>query len=282
MLEDSPFLDPFTDFGFKKIFGEEANKELLISFLNTLLPAHHQIEDLEYSKNEHLANLGERKAIFDVHCRSSSGERFIVELQRAKQKNFVERALYYASFPIQEQAKKSEWDFSLKAVYCVGILAFSFDDMPVEEKDWVIHHHQIKNQRNRVVTDKLTFIYLTLNNFKKTEEQSVSFQEKWFYILKNLSKIKNIPASFTEHVFQHLFKIAEVGKLNPVERSAYEASLKTLRDNHNIQVTAYEEAFGDGRRIQALETAKTMKALNLPLETIIAVTGFTKGELESL
>ena len=90
------YVNPFTDFGFKRLFGEEPHKELLISFLNTLLPEKHQIQDLQYTKNEYQGFSSiDRKAIFDLSCISSTGERFIVELQKAKQNFFKEKKRRY-------------------------------------------------------------------------------------------------------------------------------------------------------------------------------------------
>jgi len=152
------YLNPFTDFGFKKLFGEEPHKELLISFLNTLLPAKHQIHDLHYTKNEQQGTTYiDRKAIFDLSCVSPSGERFIVELQKAKQNYFKDRSVYYATFPIQEQAQRGDWDYKLSAVYTVGILDFIFDED--RESKEVVHFVQLKNQNDQVFYDKLTFIY---------------------------------------------------------------------------------------------------------------------------
>jgi predicted transposase/invertase (TIGR01784 family) len=99
------YINPFTDFGFKKIFGEEPNKDLLIDFLNTLLPPEHQIVTLEYKKNEQLGiNAVERKAVFDLFCENQNGEQFIVELQKEKQKYFKDRTVFYSTFPIRDQA----------------------------------------------------------------------------------------------------------------------------------------------------------------------------------
>jgi hypothetical protein len=69
------FINPYTDFGFKKLFGEEANKDLLIDFLNQLLPLHHQIRELEFRNGENMGDFAsERKAIFDIHCKATSGD----------------------------------------------------------------------------------------------------------------------------------------------------------------------------------------------------------------
>ncbi|MET3047314.1 Rpn family recombination-promoting nuclease/putative transposase, partial [Flavobacterium covae] len=105
------YINPFTDFGFKKIFGEEASKNLLIDFLNTLLPEHDQIKELSFKNTEQLGITDlDRKAIYDIYCQNEKGEKFIVELQKAKQNFFKERTIYYATFPIREQAEKGEWN----------------------------------------------------------------------------------------------------------------------------------------------------------------------------
>lgn len=241
------FVNPFTDFGFKRLFGEEPNKQLLISLLNTLLPIKHQIQDLQYSKNEYQgANALDRKAIFDLNCVSTTGERFIVELQKAKQNFFKDRSVYYATFPIQEQAVKGDWDFKLAAVYTVGILDFVFDEDAKSRNTEVVHYIQLKNQRNQVFYDKLTFIYITLPQFKKSLNELQSIQDKWFYVFRHLSELDEIPPVLQEAVFLQLFEAAKVAKFSPSERQAYENSLKYYRDLKNVTDTARDEGREEG------------------------------------
>ncbi|MBF6654728.1 hypothetical protein C3B48_03465, partial [Flavobacterium columnare] len=93
------YINPFTDFGFKKIFGEEASKNLLIDFLNALLPEYDQIKELSFKNTEQLGQTDlDRKAIYDIYCENEKGEKFIVELQKAKQNYFKERTIYYSTF----------------------------------------------------------------------------------------------------------------------------------------------------------------------------------------
>ncbi|QEP43535.1 Rpn family recombination-promoting nuclease/putative transposase [Ectothiorhodospiraceae bacterium BW-2] len=243
------YINLFTDFGFKKIFGEEASKPNLISFLNTLLPEKHHITDLSFSKNEQQgATELDRKAIFDLNCTSSNGDHFIVELQKAKQNYFKDRSLYYATFPIQQQAQKGDWDFKLAAVYTIGILDFIFDEDKNDAKEsrQVIHHVQLKNQRNQIFYDKLTFIYLTLPNFKKTAEELETLQEKWFYLFRHLHELDEIPPKLCEKIFAHLFEQAQIAKFQPAEREAYENSLKYYRDLKNVVDTAWDEGHAEG------------------------------------
>ncbi|MDQ1265196.1 MAG: hypothetical protein QG635_346, partial [Bacteroidota bacterium] len=99
----SKYISIFTDFGFKKLFGEEVNKDLLLDFLNELLKEEQgQIMDLTFMKTEHLGDTDlDRRAIFDLYCENERGEKFIVELQKSKQNFFKDRTVYYSTFPIR-------------------------------------------------------------------------------------------------------------------------------------------------------------------------------------
>ena len=124
------FINHFTDFGFKKLFGEEANKDILMDFLNELLREEQgEIKSITFLKNEHIGSLdSDRRAIFDIYCENERGDKFIVEMQKAKQDYFKDRSVFYATFPIREQAERGDWDYKLKAVYTIGILDFVFDN----------------------------------------------------------------------------------------------------------------------------------------------------------
>mgnify|MGYP000311427132 CR=1 FL=1 len=101
------YVNPYTDFGFKKLFGTEMNKELLISFINSLFNGKEVVKDLTYLNTEHLGGRElDRKAVFDVYCENEKGEKILVEMQKAEQQFFKDRSLYYATFPIREQAER--------------------------------------------------------------------------------------------------------------------------------------------------------------------------------
>ena len=306
------YLDPFTDFGFKRLFGSELNKDLLIDFLNQLLPPQHRIQDLTYADKEHVGRSEyDRRAIFDLFCTGQNGERFIVEMQRAKQKYFKDRSVYYTSFPIREQEQRGNWNFRLEPVYLVGILDFVFD----EDKDnpEVCHRVQLKDQLNRVFYDKLMLIYLEMPKFTKTEAELVTPFDKWLYVLKHLPQLDARPAKLQERIFAHLFDEAAVSKFDPDELALYEESLKVYRDNKNTWDYAIEEAVkeavkeaegkvkeaegkvkeaegkgkeAEGKVKEAEERVKGMarKALqkNLSLIDIAELTGLTEAEIEAL
>jgi predicted transposase/invertase (TIGR01784 family) len=245
------YINPFTDFGFKKLFGEEASKPLLKDFLNALLPAESRIRDFEFKDREQLGlTRFERKAIYDLHCESESGERFIVEMQKAKQDFFKDRTVFYSTFPIREQAEQGgEWNFELAAVYCIGILDFTFDtgiDDPA--KGEVIHTVRLKDQHNTVFYDKLTFIYLEMPNFRKEEGELTTRLDMWLYFLKRLERLEEIPRIFRgEPIFHAALERTRLAALTPTERKAYDENLKVYWDLINVVKSAHGEGKAEGR-----------------------------------
>ncbi|AUX19029.1 Rpn family recombination-promoting nuclease/putative transposase [Flavobacterium columnare] len=282
------YINPFTDFGFKKIFGEEASKNLLIDFLNTLLPQHDQIKELSFKNTEQLGITDlDRKAIYDIYCQNEKGEKFIVELQKAKQNFFKERTIYYATFPIREQAEKGEWNYHLKSVYCIGILDFTFDDYESEpEKSEVVHTIKLKNQNGKVFYDKLTYIYLEMPNFKKQETDLNSRLDKWLYFIKNLEDFQNIPTIFKDEVFTQAFEKAELANFGQWELDKYESSLKVYRDLKSIIDTAFDdgkmEGLEEGKIQGKIEIAKQAKTMGLSIPDIIKLTGLSEKEINEL
>jgi predicted transposase/invertase (TIGR01784 family) len=281
MALQEKYLNPFTDFGFKKLFGSEPNKELLIDFLNQLLPPQHQIQDLSYVRGEMLGDTRlDRGAVFDIYCTSPSGEHFIVEMQKAHQLYFKDRSVFYATWPIREQAPRGDWNFKLSAVYLVGILDFVF----AEDKDdtEVCHRVQLKDQRNRVFYDKLTLIYLEMPKFQKTEDELETTFDKWLYVLKHLPLLTGRPAKLQERVFGKLLQAAELGNFNREELAEYENSLKHYRDTKNVVDTAAIVGEAKGERKKAIEVARNALAEGFPVSVIAKLTGLSEEEIAAL
>lgn len=279
------YINPLTDFGFKKLFGTEPNKILLIDFLNQILPERHRIKELSYLRNEQFGqNDLDRKAIFDLYCVGESGERFIVEIQKAKQNYFKDRSIYYASFPIQEQAKKGDWDYKLDPVYTIGILDFVFDDHKSEEE--IVHLVELKNQRGEIFYDKFKFIYIELPKFKKEEEDLETQFDKWLYVFRHLSKLQDRPFKLQDRIFKRLFESAEIAKFTPEERIAYEESLKYYRDIKNVVDSSKQEGILEGIEQgidkRNIEIAKKMKEKGMDTSDISEMTGLSSEEISEL
>ena len=189
------YINPLTDFGFKRIFGTEFNKELLISFLNALFEGEQEVEDVNYLNSEVFgANEVARKAIFDVYCQTVDGGKFIVEMQNAYQEFYKDRSIYYSSFPINQQGRKGDWNYELQPVYTIGILNFS---LPEDRNNPASLYREVKLmdiKTHEVFYDKLTYLYIELEKFKKTETELETMLDKWLFVLKNLSNLMSRPA----------------------------------------------------------------------------------------
>ena len=267
------YINPLTDFGFKKLFGSEPNKSFLIDFLNQILPERHQIEDLTYSRNEQVAqHIVDRKAIFDLFCQGKSGERFIVELQKAKQDFFKDRSVFYASFPIREQARRGEWNFELQPVYTIGILDFTFTDQ--RESPEPLHFVELKDQHCEVFYDKLKFVYIELPKFRKSQTELRTQLDKWLYVFRYLSQLQDRPEALQERIFERLFEAAEIARFSKRERAAYETSLKYYWDLNNVVESAERKGI--------LQVARAMLQAGEPLEKVQAYTNLSSQELAKL
>ncbi len=288
------YINLFTDFGFKKLFGEEPNKDLLISFLNELLEKENRITDLSYLKNEQLGqHEGERRAVYDLYCTNQKGEKFIVEIQRAKQEYFKDRSVYYSTFAIQEQATKGrQWQYELKGVYTIAVMDFVFDSQDTDKIE-----HRIKlmdTQTHRVFYDKLTFIYLEVPKFDKQLSELETDYERWLYAFKNLHRLSDRPKELQAGVFQKLFELAEIARLDDRDRAVYQESLKDYWDLKSAMDTYYKEGLEEGReegrevgreegeKKKAQDMARKALEKGLTVELIIELTGLSQEEIEAL
>ena len=286
------YVNFYTDFAFKKLFGTEVNKELLISFLNALLKGREEIRDISYLNTEHLGTQEyDRRAVFDVYCTNERGEYFLVEMQKGEQQFFKDRSVYYSTFAIREQAPRGEWDYGLKGIYTIGIQNFCYDATDPS------YYHEVKlmdTATKEVFYDKLTFIYLEMPKFTKTEAELETLFDKWLYAIRNLASLMERPRALQEKVFQHLFEAAEIAKFDRKERFEYEESLKNYRDWFSVMQTAelrgeqrgmergLERGMAEGRMEERLSNARNLKRLGVPVGTIAQATGLSAEEIERL
>ena len=279
------YIDPLVDFAFKKIFGSEPNKDLLIAFLNEVFRGRKHIADLIYNKTEHHGDLkDEGAAIFDLLCTGDNGEQFIIEIQRGRQGNFKERALFYTSRLISDQAPKgrrSEWAYNLTEVYLVALLEdFTLAISPAQQ---YLHDICLCNRKTgEIFYDKLGYTYIELRNFVKEDTELETDLDKWLYVLKNMSQMDKIPAYMRKPVFEKLFNIAEYTNLTKEEKIMYDSTLKRKWDNKNVLDYALKEGVEKGRHEEALAIALEMKKDGLPLIQISKFTKLSTEEIENL
>lgn len=286
------YISLLTDFGFKRIFGTNPNKDLLIDFLNSLFDGEQVVKNVTFLNSEHVGDVRtDRKAIFDVYCENEKGEKFIVEMQNASQKYFKDRSLYYATFPIREQAQKGEvWNYELKHVYVVALLNYDMTDSAFAQD--TINHDigLLDKQTHKVFNDKLTFKYVEIAKFNKSIEELKTNYDKWIYVLQNLSRLDRQPRYLQTEVFSRLFNQAEIARFSKTELREYEDSLKAYRDMKNSLDNAEEKGIAkglakgraEGKKDKAVEIAKKLLEMDMPIDAIMKATGLSQEEITKL
>jgi len=289
------YIDPFTDFGFKHIFGTEENKRFLISFLNDLLDIKDKIIDIEYRNLEKMGlSISDRKAIFDVYCTDEKNNKFIVELQRSKQEYFKDRSVYYTTFPIQEQSKKGFWNYQLKHIYFVGILEFKINN---DNEDKYLSKVQLMDTKTKEpFYDKLTYYYIEMPKFKKREAELATHLDYWLWYLNNLAKTQIIPEALKEdELIKDAFDVAEFLALDKEKQFTYQQNLKARLDYVNVMNYARKEAreeglekglekgleqgLEQGEKNKSIEIVKNMLFAKLDIGLISKTTGLLEEEI---
>ena len=273
------YINPYTDFGFKKLFGTEINKDLLMSFLNSFLDTKEAITSVKYLNSERLGDgVGDCRSVFDVYCETEKGEKFIVEMQKAGQRYFKDRSVYYSTTPIREQAQQGEWNFRLENVYTVGMLDFVFpnNEYPADEYYHVVKLMDVADKH--VFYDKLTFVYLEMPKFNKTEDELETMFDKWMYALRNLSRLLDRPKALQDRIFEKFFNQAEIAQYNEEERREYETSVKNYRDYINTMDYAHDNGWKEAN----VENARKMKADGMLTELIAKYTSLSIDEIATL
>ncbi|MDR2042150.1 MAG: Rpn family recombination-promoting nuclease/putative transposase [Tannerella sp.] len=282
------FMNPRPDFGFRKIFMD---RELLIDFLNGLIGERAQITGVEYLPNTVAGEWdADRKAVFDLYCTNSEGEYFIVEMQRCLQPHFIDRSLFYASAVIRSQAPAGKWDYRLKAVYFIAVLDFvEFTEADVRES-YVEQACLYRRNAQRPLSDKLNMLYIELPKFKKTPEELTTNADRWFYLLKNLEKLKDRPPEVQGRIFEKLFKRAQINRLTTKEMEEYKTSV--LEYDSIKSAIAYskergiEEGIEKGERIgmekARREIIKRLLRGGFSIETVSSITGLGVEEIRDM
>ena len=266
------FINPFTDMGFKRIFGQEINKDLLIDFLNALLEGEKRVKDIRFLDKELLPEYeNDRSLIYDIYCTDENGEQFIVEMQNREHVNFRERTLYYLSQAIARQGEKGTgWQFDLKAVYGVFFLNFRLSDLPQKLRTDIV---LCDRDTHELFTDKMRYIFLELPLFDKEESECETDFERWIYVLKNMETLQRLPFKARNAVFQKLEQIVDIAALSKEDRMKYDESIKVYRDKLAIMAFERQKGQAEGRAEGKLEVARNLKQMGMATEAIAQATG---------
>lgn len=289
-MNNNRYIDLLVDFAFKKIFGTESDKALLIDLLNAVFESRKVIVDLVYNKNEHHGNNKEEAAaVFDLLCTGDKGEKFLIEVQHSKPINFKKRSIFYTSRLISEEAPKGgmkEWQYDISEVYFVAILDQPEPDhMPQRLISNGRYLHDVclcYRDTGEIFYDQLGYTYIDLLNFVKTLEQCSTELDKWLYHLKNMQRMKHLPDNLEKTIFEQLYSAAEYVNLTQEEQRMYDDDLKRKWDNAAVLAGAEERGIEKGKAEEKLNIAQKMKAKGISIEDISEMSGLSQEEIEKL
>jgi predicted transposase/invertase (TIGR01784 family) len=287
-MNDKPIIGRYAriimDDWFKRTFGTEPNKGLLIMLLKELIPEH-DIKDLTYVQQEHINPFpGKKDALIDVECVDTDGTRFIVEMQVARQRFFYERSLFYSTFGIQQQVEKSSsMDYGFPPVYFVGFMDFSLH----EGSDRVLYRYSLREKETgEEMTGSLQFVFLELTNCRKALTPEATLLDNFCYALHNMEHLTDRPEELKEEIFKRLFKTAEIATFTPEERIKYENDMTTERDIQNYisyaREKGLEEGMEKGMEKGLLEAARNMLAEGFSIDLVVKCTGLSIEQVKEL
>ena len=289
------FINPFTDWGFKRIFGQEINKDLLIQFLNDLLVGERHITDLRFMDKEQLPEAkDQRGAVYDIFCETDTKEQIIVEMQHRRQPFFMDRSIFYASRAVVGQGKKGKhWNYQLAAVYTICFMNFQPSDLLSSKFRTDVGLMDM--QALKPVSDKFRLIYLALPLFpRETEAECENDFERWIYVLKNMETLERMPFQAQNALFEKLASITDVSALSEKDQERYEESLRIYRDNYAADEYSFnrgkaeglaeglKEGLKEGQAAERTMIARNLKENGVDIQVIIHCTGLTKEQIDLL
>ena len=286
----SRFINPFTDVGFKKIFGQEVNKDLLLSFLNNLMMGERVINDLRFLDKEQMPEMGSsRELVFDVFCETSDGENIIVEMQLKGQDYFKDRAIFYMSQGIIRQGVQGrKWNYKVHSVY--GVFIMNFRDEDYFKGKFRTDVGLLDMRTHELFSDRIRMIFLQMPCFLKEASQCRTLFDRWIYVLKNMEVLERMPWEARIAVFKKLADVASTAALTPEERDKYEYSLKKIRDELSIMSherkqgikQGREEGIKEGEKNARLTIAQHLKEKGIDASLIAETTGLSIEEINDL
>ena len=299
------YVDILSNGGFKAFFGDENNKEVVMELLNTMLPKHRQIKDIDYQPTEHQGPvIGQSKEFkYDFMCSDESGAKFIVETQRYREKSWFKRCVSYASRAYDRQ-NKSGFDYDVPPVYLIGLMGVDIDhpDKEYWEERYISEYTFREKECHDLLDETIVIIFAELTRFHKTEDECITLEDKLLYLLKNSGKMNTPPKWATEKPCKDLLDAFEIGDFSRTKREQYDKDMYDEKRRNGELAAAREDGIAEGRveglaqghaegRAEGhaegheeanMEVAKKMLAAGMPVEQIVQFTGLDRETVENL
>ena len=300
----APFVNLRSDVGFKAVFADRNNKDILIGVLNQILPPEARIEDIkEYSDREQRRDVPYgKKTVLDLVCVDRDDRTFVVEMQASEEDFFFERCVYYASGLYHLELSDGVRYKGLRPVYVVSFLNYRLrhDDESLWDTDHFISNWRFTEKRTGMVADQtISVIFVEMTLFTKTLEECVTEFDRLFYIFKNSDGFQRIPEWIEEAggISRRLAEACEVAAFDKEKKLKYEIDKMNEWDIQAQKEYAVrkgleeglqkglqkgrEEGLEQGREETRLSIARKLFEAGTPVDVIVNCTGVDDGTVAS-
>ena len=301
------YVSLLTNGGFKAVFGDRRNKDVVMSVINMLLPEGKMVEDIEYGPTEHQGQLDENKEFrYDFMCRDRDNSVFIVEVQCSPEAYWFKRCVSYASRMYDRQNEKGK-GYNVAPVYLIGLMGthIRHHDPEAWTGQYVSEYTFMEKRTHELQDDTIFIIFAELARFDRTLEECRNDLEKMLYVIKNGWRLKNQPKELQDEIFTRLFKACDIPRFSKKKRIQYEKDMYDERRHYDEIETAkmigreeglaegiakgiakgiaegIAEGIDKGERIRARKIAANLMAKGMTKAEAAEFVGLTEAELDA-
>ena len=287
------YVDLLSNSGFKAVFGDRANKDVVMSVMNMLLPEGRRVEDIEYAPTEHQGQMDENKEFrYDFMCRGTDGSFFIVEVQNSPEKFWFKRTVSYASRVYDRQNRRGG-EYDVPPVYLIGLMGIDVkhSDPSLWYGRYVSEYTFREKHTGELQDDTIFIIFAELRRFDKELQDCSDDLEKMLYVIKNGWRFQNQPKELQDEIFRRLLEACDIPRFSEAKRNKYDKDMYDERRRNGELAAAREigmkegmekgreEGREEGRDAKALEIAMALKAKGMSAAEIAAVVGLPEDRI---
>ena len=278
------YVDLLSNSGFKAVFGDRNNKDVVMSVINMLLPYGKQVEEIEYAPTEHQGQQETNKEFrYDFMCRGVDGSFFIVEVQSNPEEFWFKRCVSYASRVYDRQNRRGK-EYDVPPVYLIGLMGIDIQHKNPElwSGRYVSEYTFREKMTNESLDDTIFIIFAELRRFRKQLHECENDLEKMLYIIKNAWRLENQPLELQDDIFTRLFTACDIPRFDETKRIQYEKDMFDERRYNGEISAARNEGLNEGREEGKVEVYRAMLERGIPKGTVAEIAGLTVPDFEKL
>ena len=282
------YVDLLTNSGFKAVFGDRANKDVVMSVMNSFLPPHRHVTDIEYTATEHQGQLLSNKEYrYDFMCKDADGVSFIVEMQCYPNDYWFQRCVSYASRAYDRQNHKGG-EYNVPPVYLIGLMGVELAHSNSETwtNRYISEYTFMETTSHELQDETIIIIFAELARFSKTLEECGNDLERMLYVIKNMGNLKNQPDSLRHEIFSRIFRACEIAMFDEGKRIQYDRDMydekRRMGELKTAEMIGLEKGLEKGREEGREEIIRCMYASGISVEEICRIVNLSIDDVKRI